>query len=113
MGGPAPDRTPVADPGAARRLAKAQIAVGVPALLVVVAGVFLAWQMKGGMAAAVAAGFLVPVVAVFGAYFWLAWRRLRRGGEAGEGGAPPVPGASGQEAEDRGGSDICPLNSDP
>ncbi|RMG87943.1 MAG: hypothetical protein D6708_12255 [Candidatus Dadabacteria bacterium] len=98
MGGPAPDRTPVADPGAARRLAKAQIAVGVPALLVVAAGLFLVWQLKGGLAAAVLAGFLVPVVAVFGVYFWLAWRRLRRGGKTGKGGAPPAPGVSGQRA---------------
>ncbi len=78
MGGTAPDRAELSpvEPHP-RRLGRAQLVVGVPALALVAVGLFVAWQMKGGLGAAVLAGFLAPVVVVFGLYYAVAWRRLR------------------------------------
>ncbi len=78
MGGTAPDRSELspAEPHP-RRLGRAQVVVGVPALGLVAAGLFVAWQLKGGLAVAVLAGFVAPVVVVFGLYYVIAWRRLR------------------------------------
>ena len=62
-----------------RRVARVQMALGVPALMVLVVGIVVGFRMADRDPGDPILWFVLgPLVAVFAAYYMLAWHRLRR-----------------------------------